>query len=163
MITREDVELLLRYEKETGQFYWRVTNSNRAVVGTLAGTVDCNGRIIIKINRKSYLAHQLVWLITHHVWPPDEIDHKNGDAGDNRIDNLRIATHAENMRNSRKRSNNTSGFKGVDWRRDKGKWRAKIQVDSKSLHIGYFPTAEDAHAAYCSAAEKHHGKFARFS
>jgi len=162
-ISRGDVERLLRYEQETGHFYWRVTNSNRAKAGSLAGSSLRHGHVSININGKRYLAHRLVWLITYDAWPPDEIDHKNGDAGDNRIDNLRIATHAENMRNCRKRSDNISGFKGVDWRHDKGKWRAKIHLNGKSLHLGYFQTAEAAHIAYCSAADRHHGEFARFS
>lgn len=163
MISREDVDQMVRYEPETGLFYWRVTNSNRAKAGSVAGTINSKGHVVIGINRKHYLAHRLAWLLTHDAWPSKEIDHKNGDPRDNRIKNLRAATHAENMRNRRNAANNTSGFKGVRWSADKNKWRARIQINSKQIHLGYFQTTEDAYTAYCSAAERHHGEFARFA
>ncbi len=161
MISRDDVDRLVRYEPETGQFYWRVTNSNRAKAGTIAGSINRHGHVIITINGGRYLAHRLVWLLIYGEWPSEEIDHKNGDPGDNRLENLRAATHAQNMRNCRNRSTNTSGLKGVRWRPDKSKWVARIQHEGKDIHIGYFSTAEEAYAAYCSAAAQYHGEFAR--
>ena len=89
------------------------------------------------------------------------VDHINGDRLDNRRCNLRLATHAENCRNRKNHSNNTSGFKGVH--RQKNRWRALIRVDGKSKFLGSFLTPEDAHAAYCAAARKYFGEFARFS
>jgi hypothetical protein len=60
-----------------------------------------------------YLGHRLAWLYMVGVWPDDEIDHWNRDPSDNRFTNLRDATHAKNGFNSGKRSNNSSGRKGV--------------------------------------------------
>lgn len=89
-------------------------------------------------------------------------DHINGDSLDNRRDNLRVCTCAQNLRNARKRSDNTSGYKGVTYRSRDSIWEANIQVDGKQIYLGRFQTAEAAYGAYCEAAVKYHGEFARF-
>lgn len=88
------------------------------------------------------------------------VDHKNGNSLDNRRSNLRIATESQNMQNVGITKANTSGYKGVHWHSAASKWHARIRVDGKRLHLGLFDAAEDAHAAYSAAAQKHHGKFA---
>lgn len=88
-------------------------------------------------------------------------DHINGNGLDNRRENLRICTHAENMRNSRPHSNNTSGFKGVAWNKRESKWVAHIRLNRKRIHLGYFDTAEAAATAYEKAARELHGEFSR--
>lgn len=90
---------------------------------------------------------------------PREVDHINGDRLDNRRANLRICSRTENGRNLTIYSNNSSGFKGVDWH--KGAWRARIKVNKQSNLLGYFSTSEAAYAAYCEAAKKYFGEFAR--
>ena len=64
---------------------------------------------------------------------------------------------------SRKERNNTSGYKGVSFHKDTGMYRARIMVRGVSIHLGAFRRPELAHAAYCEAAKKHFGEFARFS
>jgi hypothetical protein len=66
------------------------------------------------------------------------VDHINGDSLDNRKENLRICTNAENVRNSPKHSNNTSGYKGVIWAKREQKWCAQIIVDGKLINLGYY-------------------------
>lgn len=93
-----------------------------------------------------------------------KIDHAQGNTLDNRRfvyrkPNLRIANSLENSRNARKRKDNTSGYKGVDLH--KGRWRARIRVDGRSIHLGYFATREDARVAYDNAARLYFGEFAR--
>lgn len=88
-------------------------------------------------------------------------DHRDGDGLNNRRSNLRQATHAENMRNCRKASNNTSGIKGVCWSTWAMKWRARIKVDGRNRHLGYFTTIEAAAAAYAEASGRLHGEFGR--
>lgn len=91
-----------------------------------------------------------------------DIDHINRNPLDNRRDNLRICSHQQNTFNRTKYSNNTSGFKGVSFHKEKQKFRANINIDGKRKHLGYFENAEDAHEEYKKAAIKHHGEFARF-
>lgn len=89
------------------------------------------------------------------------VDHINGDTLDNRKQNLRICTTAENCMNGRTRKN-TSGYKGVDfWRTGKHKWRARITKNYKIVWTGYFATPEEAYEARCKALEEFHGEFAR--
>lgn len=92
----------------------------------------------------------------------EQADHINGNGLDNRRSNIRLATSEQNGCNRRKSVNNTSGYKGVTWDKHNGKWKASIQVGKRPRFIGHFNTPEEAHAAYCEAAERLHGEFARF-
>lgn len=89
-----------------------------------------------------------------------EVDHINGNRLDNRRCNLRLATHEQNMHNARRRKDNSSGFKGVSWKVRDRKWYAAIEISGKRIHLGVFDTAEEAHVAYCGAADRLHGEFA---
>ena len=88
-------------------------------------------------------------------------DHENHNTLDNRKENLRVSTRVQNASNRNKNANNTSGYKGVHLNKDTGKWQAYIRVNTKLLHLGSHDTAKEAHAAYCTAAERLHGEFAR--
>jgi len=90
----------------------------------------------------------------------EQVDHIDRDPLNNRRENLRLATAGENMRNLLKHTDNTSGFKGVSFRTDRGKWLAKIAVNRKQIHLGYFDTPEAAATAYDTAALVLHGTFA---
>jgi len=89
------------------------------------------------------------------------VDHKDGDGLNNQRDNLRAATQVQNLRNARRRCDNTSGFKGVSYDTRKKRWRANIRYDHRQIHLGRFKTPEEAYAAYCAAAAKYFGEFAR--
>ena len=92
-----------------------------------------------------------------------EVDHINGDGLDNRRSNLRLATHAQNIRNGKHRTNNTSGYKGVFWQKDHKKWCARIMIDYKPKHLGYFNTPEEAAQAYNEAAIEYSKEFGRLN
>lgn len=88
------------------------------------------------------------------------VDHIiSGNGLDNRMANLRPATIQEQARNRRVRSDSASGLRGVNVKG--GKWRANISLGSKRIHLGSFSTKEEAYSAYCEAARKYHGEFAR--
>lgn len=89
------------------------------------------------------------------------VDHIDGNGLNNRRSNLRLVTNAQNQQNSRMRIDNASGYKGVSLDVRRGRWRACIRIDRKNLHLGMFDTPELAHEAYCEAAIKYHGEFAR--
>ena len=93
------------------------------------------------------------------------VDHKNGDALDNRRSNLRVCTFAENTRNRRKQSGSRSSYKGVSYRprkrEDSKRWRVQVWSRGKRYDIGYFYTEEEAARAYDKESKRLHGDFSR--
>ena len=153
-LTAERVRELLHYDPETGVFLWRV-RYQRVKIGDVAGCLHPDGYIRITISRRRFYSHRLAWLHVYGEWPTAEVDHINGSRSDNRLANLRAASHSENQHNRRKKqANNRSGFLGV-WPY-RGKFRASIKFDGKPLHLGTFPTPEEAHAAYVAAKRRLH-------
>lgn len=91
-----------------------------------------------------------------------KVDHRDGDGLNNTDRNLRAnISSSQNIANSRRRKDNTSGYKGVTRHRPTGKWRARIGVDGRRVSLGLYPTSAAAHKAYVSAAKIHFGEFAR--
>jgi len=92
-----------------------------------------------------------------------EVDHRDGDGLNNQRYNLRLATHSQNLCNRGKQRNNTSGYKGVSWFKRVGKWHARIQINGRDKHLGYFDILEEAARAYNVAALEHFGEFAKLN
>jgi hypothetical protein len=160
-LTKELLDRKLTYDPVTGMFKHIKPDKgfkNKEFAGCLEKK---NGYRVINLYGRTYKAHRLAWLTTYGEWPSGQIDHINGDIDDNRIDNLRIATPSQNMWNSRKPKNNTSGIKGVSCISTEQRWTASIKVLRKSKTLGWFKTKEEAAAAYRAAALKYHGEFAR--
>lgn len=150
----------LRYDLETGDFHWRRTRCGPRRNSTVAGCLNSQtGYINIALDLKRYQAHRLVWLYNYGVFPEGDLDHINRNRADNRLSNLREATRTQNLRNSSIRSNNTSGYKGVTWVSEKGKWRAQIFNSYKIHHLGYFDDIEKAAQAYDCKARELFGEF----
>jgi hypothetical protein len=164
-LTVERLKEILIYDQDTGEFSWRTRRGSRAPQGGVAGAVsqssDKLSYVQIQIDGRLYKAHRLAWLYVHGVWPEEMVDHINGDGLNNTIANLRLANRSENMRNTGVRRDNIVGRKGVTWHRRLKKWRADITINGKQIYLGSFNTTDLAHAAYCSAAARLHGDFAR--
>lgn len=161
-LTADQARELLTYDPDTGSFFWRVDRGSKRA-GSRAGNLDVMGYIRVRVLGTLHHGHRLAWLMTSGAWPALEIDHANGNRSDNRISNLRLATRVQQGQNKSIQRNNTSGFKGVCWFKPRKKWKAEIQVNRKSVHLGYFDNPEDAAGAYRQAALKHFGDFARLS
>lgn len=157
-LTAERLRQLFAYDPSTGIFI-RLVNRRKFKAGAIAGYSHSGGYQRIMVDWVTYQAHRLAWLYSYGVWPAHELDHINGQRGDNRIANLREATSVQNHANMRLHSRNTSGFKGVSWRGNC--WRATISHRNKAVHLGNFATPEEAHAAYCAKAKELFGEFAR--
>jgi hypothetical protein len=167
MPIRVDPELLhrlLRYDPDTGDLYWREREAsdfshtrrpdvhcaifNKRFGGKKATSAPVRGYKIIGISRTYHLkAHRAAWVLTHGVWP-DQIDHINGDRGDNRLANLRAVDGRTNARNQKLRSDNSFGCAGIILKRN-GKYEAQIGAGARrrSRFLGTFATLEEAIAA----------------
>jgi hypothetical protein len=163
MLTAERLRKVLHYNPETGVFTWVKPNKKKSgLIGTTAGNTDRLGYINITIDRIRYKAHRLAWMYFYGAFPDEFIDHINCKPSDNRIVNLRAATKSQNEANTRIRSTNTSGHKGVYLNKNK-KWQAYITIQGRSVYLGSFDKKEEASKAYLSMASKIHGSFARSS
>lgn len=145
----------LTYDADTGAVTWLFT-------GKRADFIDRSrqGYRFVDIMGVRLRAHHIAWFLTYGVWP-DLLDHKNGKRDDNKIENLRECTIAENNQNRGRQANNTSGFRGVGWHKGKQRWRADIRKGGRKRSLGYFKTKQDAAAAYTAAAHELFGEFAR--
>jgi len=158
-ITQTELKKNVQYDPHTGIFTWRVANTNSISKGDRAGT--CSTKNYRRINLKGviYYEQRLAWLYMTGSWPKGDIDHVNGDHGDNRFSNLRPSTRSENMRNMKRHKKHRTGFKGVGLTKQ-GRYTAAIWADNRSIHLGVFGTPEEAHQAYCDKADELFGEFA---
>lgn len=159
--TFDMVDAILRYEPETGLFYWKQRRSN-VQAGSKAGTTGVKGYVVFGMFNRIHRAHRVAWLLSTGAWPHNQIDHINGDRGDNRLSNLREASDSTNHMNIGQRADNKSGFKGVSFHRPTGKWIAQITGNKTGRYLGLYLTKEAAYEAYCAAAATLHGEFANF-
>lgn len=156
-ITQEELKDLFDYCD--GSLVWKQNRGRQAKVGGIAGTPTAAGYVQINTKQKKYLAHRLIYL-WHYGVLPDALDHINGDRVDNRIENLRPCNPFENTQNSLMRKDNTSGVKGVNWKKQENKWVTRIQVEGNRKYLGSFTSLEDAKLAITEARNKLHGEFA---
>jgi len=94
--------------------------------------------------------------------PGTEVDHADGNRLNNQRSNIRLCNGSQNQINKGPQPCNTSGFKGVSWHKQKGRWQAQISVNGRNKYIGHYDTPADAAAAYRAEAVRLHGDFARF-
>jgi hypothetical protein len=156
--------------REDGELVWKAKLSavSPIVVGSVAGTTIGKKKKykIIHVGGKKIFAHLIVWALHNGQWADVDVDHKDGDGLNNRIDNLRLATRSQNCMNRKVRSDNASGLKGARKRKNRDGtdvWVSVIWIDGKEKYLGRFPSALAAHEAYMEAANQNFGEFARAS
>jgi len=133
------------YDSETGTFWKKVghaTGHGYQRISTPIGPIS---------------AHRLVWALVHKRWPTGDIDHINGNRSDNRLENLRdvsVPLNRQNLRGPYK--NSKSELLGASWSKAMKRWTARIHYAGKHHFLGYFDSAEEAHAAYLKVKREVH-------
>jgi hypothetical protein len=153
-LDQDTLKYLLEYFPDSGVFVWCHGGGPR-YRGKIAGSVSKRGYEVIRVLGKIYYAHRLAWLYVYGEWPDGIIDHIDRDPLNNRIQNLRVATAAENTMNSKLRSTNKSGVRGVYYEKQTRKWRAAIKISGQSIKLGRYEELEDAAEARRTAEKKY--------
>jgi len=139
------------FNYKDGQLIRKVSTSNRAKKGDMAGCFDkSNGYIKISINNTNFYAHRIIWTWHFGEIPQGlQIDHINGNRSDNRIKNLRLVTHQENQFNQ-------LGANGFHWNKSSKKYQAEIVVNGNKKYLGVFNNKSNAKKAYLDAKKELH-------
>lgn len=161
LLSAREARRLLDYDPLTGAMRWKIWPRTGRPNGREIRATNAQGYRVVTVGGRQYRVHRVAWLVTYGVWPKELLDHVNGIRTDNRLINLREANRAENNRNRGMSRNNTTGFKGVIFCRDRNKWQAKIYRNNKAVHLGRFNSPQEAYAAYCKASREYHGEFRR--
>lgn len=142
-----------------GSLLWKKTSSYTPQnLSKAAGWKDSRGYLNFKLKGKTYKSHRIIYLL-FNGYLPKCIDHINGIRDDNRIENLREVTQRQNCCNSKPRITNTSGYKGVFFRKKVGNWQASISYNYKHIYLGVFDNPHDAARAYNLASKMYHGEY----
>lgn len=163
----------LYYNQETGVVIWKERNVsefdsqyrcdvwNSKFANKEAGCLLSDTKYrLLGLDLISYGVRRIIWKIMTGNDPINEIDHINEIRDDNRFDNLREAIVSENNHNRGIQKNNTSGYKGIFWRKDCKKWQGKVRFNYTRYYTGKFDAPEEAHFELCLIREKLHKEFA---
>jgi len=143
MLDRKRLKEVVRYDKKTGLFYWKVS-TGKASRGGIAGHTDSHGYTKISIDGVKYFAHRLAWFYVRGVWPLQNIDHIDRCKSNNKLANLRDVSQALNSLNGPLRKNNSSGYTGVSYDPRRGSWVAYVTRSRQKKHLGSFETCHQA-------------------
>jgi hypothetical protein len=156
MLSKDRLHQLFDYKD--GNFYWKL-DKGRAKKGDVANK-NTDGRYQhIKFDQELHKFHRAVFMY-HNGYLPQTIDHLNGNKLDNRIENLRPATYAENNFNKGITKTNKSGVKGVCWLKKRNKWNVSVSLGGKIVVQKRFDNLELAELVAMEARDKYHGKYA---
>ena len=148
IVSQEILQSLLNYDPVTGNF----TRKNGSKAGSLNKS---DGYIYIRLGKYGrFVAHRLAWVYMYGSIDQNEIDHINCIRHDNSIDNLRLVNRIQNANNQGGRSDNTSGYTGVQWHTKDKAYRAFITMNGKYTHLGNFKTLDEAITARTDAKRR---------
>jgi len=155
MISKEYLNYLFEYKN--GEIYWKITANPRAQKDSIAGLKNCRYSRV-GINGQKYLKNRIIYMM-HNGYCMDEIVFLDKNPLNCCIDNLKAATRSDVVCYSKRRKDNTSGYRGVSFDKRKGEWVGYIEKEKKKKWLGYFTTKEEAHVAYRKAALELHKEF----
>lgn len=136
-----------------GVLIWRIDRGGKARAGTVAGSKNKSGRLMVRALGVDYYVHRIVWAIANNKDPGEfQIDHIDGDHTNNHPSNLRLATHGQNIQNRPAR--------GYSWHQHSKRYVVTVNANGKAHYIGAFKSKLEARAAYLNAIKKYHGEFA---
>ena len=141
-----------------GILYNKFTRGPKSLKDQKVGDLN-NGYLRTSINGNREKIHRIIYAM-HHGYIPKIIDHINGNKLDNRIENLREVTIAQNNFNSKKPITNTSGIKGISWKKDIKKWIVRIPVNGKKKSFGTYFDLEVAKFVIQTMRHHFHKEFA---
>jgi len=154
----------IEYDAKTGILWWKPRPEMGKSWNTQNAGKKCGGRgkgregkqyLNVPFDGKKYKGHRIAWKIFYGCDPVGEVDHINGDSLDNRIENLRVVTHAENCRNIKStKRNSRSGHLGVFWNEQRQSWSVGIGHNMKKHYLGDFDDLFSAVAARKSAENR---------
>lgn len=161
MISHEELLDTLTYNPDTGAFFWKNKGRGRQL-NKEVGSWDMYGYKTVRLgkqnNNKSYKLHRLAWFYATGEWPKHDIDHLNGIRHDNRMENLRDVPRKMNLENQRKIKNRPTktGLIGAYFDSRKDMFYSRISHHDKSIYLGSFKTAEEAHNKYMETKRQIH-------
>lgn len=159
MLTLERLKEIIDYNPESGIFIAKIRRSH-CQKGDVVGCNYGDGYMRTAIDGRDYLLHRLAWFYVYGQMPK-MIDHINGDRGDNRIENLRIADYHINARNSCRKTNSSARFKGISWHKVSKKWQVQIRCGGELIPLGYFDDDTEAAFNYDLASLKYHREYGK--
>jgi hypothetical protein len=160
------VQEFFSYDAATGRVLWRVNRPGGVKAGDRAGTSDARGWRRVKFRNAQYPETHFIWVLAYGDWPPPglQIDHVNRNPQDNSLQNLRLATAAQNRANTKPKAGAATPFKGVT-RVKTGpnaiRFQAFVVQSGHRKYLGTYKTPEEAHEVAMAEHKKIWGEFSR--
>ncbi len=147
--------------------WWgRVLNTKTGLI--LKNSLGGNGYLHVRLSKNGKAKTLCIHVMVAQAWvlnPEDKkcVDHIDGDKTNNHYENLRFATHADNMKNKNKRANTTSKYYGVCFHKKANKWNAQIQIEGKRKNLGFFTDEKEAAKAFNIAAAEFYKEYRKIN